>query len=139
MFDSVTVSLFITLSLKVVFLFRLSQNEVSSEFSSTLFNLLQVPNFEIFSFPFFDEIGSNEENVKLLLSFFGFFSEISFLTRNLLKINIYKYTYPTVLHICFLPLTYYYRIYLVFCQNLQFSGILSTQDYLLIGVLGHAF
>ena len=83
MFDSVTVSLFITLSLKVVFLFRLSQNEVSSEFSSTLFNLLQVPNFEIFSFPFFDEIGSNEENVKLLVNFFGFFSEISFLTMNL--------------------------------------------------------
>ena len=44
-----------------------------------------------------------------------------------------------VLHICFLILTYYYRIHLVFCQNLQFSGILSTQDYLLIGVLGHAF
>ena len=138
MLVSVTVSFFITLSLNVVFLFKLSQNEVSSEFSSTLFNLLQVSNFEILSFPFFDEIGNSDENVKLRLNFFGFFSEFSLLTRNLLKMNKYleKYNYPTV---CLLYLTYNYRIYQVFCQNLQFFGILSAQDYLLIEDLDRAF
>ena len=62
-----TVFLFKTLSFSVLFRFSVSQKDVSSEFSSTLFSLGDSSNFDIFSFPFF--VGRIEENDKLLVSF----------------------------------------------------------------------
>ena len=77
MLVSVTVSLFRSLSFKVVFLFKLSQKEVSSEFSSTAFSLRSPSNLEILSFPFLAEMGSKELKVKLLDSFLFFRSKTS--------------------------------------------------------------
>jgi len=76
--------------LKVVFRLRLSQKEVSSEFSSTLFNFLSPSNLDIFNFPFLLPIdGRMEENVRLLVNFRGdLFSELmsSLLTLLLLLV-----------------------------------------------------
>ena len=77
MLVSVTVSLFRSLSFKVVFLFKLSQKEVSSEFSSTAFSFRSPSNLEILSFPFLAEMGSKELKVKLLDSFLFFRSKTS--------------------------------------------------------------
>ena len=66
---SVTVFLFKTFSLRVLFLLSVSQKDVSSEFSSTHFNLFDSSNFDIFSFPFL--VGRIEENERLLTSFLG--------------------------------------------------------------------